>query len=496
MQHILELPAVALKNAFAGLSKIISGRTTLPVLGCVRIEADASGAARFQATDLDTFVTCEVTGASPAGFPACLVTFEPLNRIVKGAKNTFRLVHQNGKLSVQSTFGTATVAQSLGTHPLAEWPPEPIVPKPAFSGNEQFKKALREALECASTDSSRYVLNGACLDLTQPGCHCIVGANGRQLYAANTFQFDLPKSVIVPARKFLAWAGFSADGDWHLALALDKEKQPSWAQLQSDHWTFVTKAIDGAYPNWRQVLPADDGKTTRVTLSEAAVELMLDALPRLPGGDEDHQPVTLIAERGQFRLSAQGREDRQPATVPVPGAELTGPDTRLRLDREFMSKALRFGFTAFELTDELSPIVFTGPGRKFIAMPLTPAEAVSPKPMPQPAEAADPATPSADQPQSTMTAERNRMSNQTIPTPPRRGNLQPQVEANNTPANGSALNAAVTQIETVRTDLRDVLAGLNTTLDLLRAAEREKKASAREVESVRSTLRSLQKVAI
>lgn len=72
MQHSLELPAVAIKNAFAGLSKIISSKSTLPVLGCVRIEADANGATRFQATDLDSFVTCRVQG-SPGGFPACLV---------------------------------------------------------------------------------------------------------------------------------------------------------------------------------------------------------------------------------------------------------------------------------------------------------------------------------------------------------------------------------------------------------------------------------------
>ena len=90
-------------------------------------------------------------------------------------------------------------------------------------------------------------------------------------------------------------------------------------------------------------------------------------------------------------------------------------------------------------------------------------------------------------------------------TPPRRGNLQPKTEDNNgnhngangtNGQNGSALAAAVTQIETVKTGLRDVIIELNATLDLLRAAEREKKASFKEVESVRATLRSLQKVAI
>ena len=86
MQHSLELPAVAIKNAFAGLSKIISSKSTLPVLGCIRVEADANGDARFQVTDLDSFATGHVQAASPGRFPACLIPFDPLNRIVKGAK--------------------------------------------------------------------------------------------------------------------------------------------------------------------------------------------------------------------------------------------------------------------------------------------------------------------------------------------------------------------------------------------------------------------------
>ena len=91
------------------------------------------------------------------------------------------------------------------------------------------------------------------------------------------------------------------------------------------------------------------------------------------------------------------------------------------------------------------------------------------------------------------------MPGSTTLTPPRRGNLQPKVEGDNgngNGTNGSALSAAVTQIESIRTALRDIINDLNTTLDLLRAAEKEKKASFKEVESVRATLRSLQKVAI
>jgi hypothetical protein len=346
------------------------------------------------------------------------------------------------------------------------------------------------------------VINGVCLDITDPACHSVVGTDGRHLFSANTFQFGLPKSVIIPSRKFIGWSGFSADGDWRVGVKLDEEKgEPEWLELRSDHWTFITKPIQGTYPNWRQVVPEDGEKVTTVTLSEEAVDLLLDALPRLPGSDEAYQPVDLVVAGGQFSLAAQAKQDTEPSQVPVPGATVTGDDTRIRLNRSFVTKALRFGFTSFELTDEVSPILFTAPGRKLVAMPIRMGTTPSPQPTPQPeTEAVAPATPSTEAPEPTPTEERNPMPAQTNMTPLRRGKLQPKAEpANGNGTNGqnpSALAAALTQVEAAKTVLRELLAGLNTAQDLLRAAEREKKASAKEVESVRATLRTLQKVAI
>jgi hypothetical protein len=180
-----------------------------------------------------------------------------------------------------------------------------------------------------------------------------------------------------------------------------------------------------------------------------------------------------------YRTYGRGKDDKQASEVPIPGATVTGPDTQIRLDREFVSKALRFGFNAFELTDALSPILFTGPGRKLVAMPLRLDSAHSAKPTPQPTEAAAATPPSAEAPESTPTETRNTMPTETTLTPPRRGNLQAKTEDNNgnhngtNGQNGSALSVAETQIETVKTSLRDVILELNATLDLLRSGWHE-----------------------
>ena len=52
----IQLPAGALKRALSGLTRIISRRTTLPVLSYVKIER-RDGAVHFTATDLDLILT-------------------------------------------------------------------------------------------------------------------------------------------------------------------------------------------------------------------------------------------------------------------------------------------------------------------------------------------------------------------------------------------------------------------------------------------------------
>jgi hypothetical protein len=40
------------------------------------------------------------------------------------------------------------------------------------------------------------------------------------------------------------------------------------------------------------------------------------------------------------------------------------------LNRSYISKAFRFGFTKFEVHDPSSPITFIAPGKKMMAMPM------------------------------------------------------------------------------------------------------------------------------
>ena len=59
-----------------------------------------------------------------------------------------------------------------------------------------------------------------------------------------------------------------------------------------------------------------------------------------------------------------------------------------------------------------------------------------------------------------------------------------------------ALETALAQIDVIRGEFRNAVAGLTKLGDLLKQASREQKTSEREIQGVRQTLRSLQGVRI
>lgn len=71
---------------------------------------------------------------------------------------------------------------------------------------------------------------------------------------------------------------------------------------------------------------------------------------------------------------------------------------------------------------------------------------------------------------------------------------RPQPVNGETEASPSALRAAVEHLETIRSTLRELAAQVNNAGGLLKAAEKESRTITQETESVRRTLRSLQRV--
>ncbi len=496
---IIELPVAEWKTALTGLAKVISKRTSLPVLEHLRVTRTAAGAVTLQATDLD--VTCTYQAAQPNAGEPCdfLVPFAPLNQAVKGSKETVQLIAEtDGPVRLRTFVGASPMEQSFAGVPVDEFPPAPLVTGKAVSLDATFRDSFRQALDCCSDEAGRHVIRHVCLDTRLAEGHYLAATNGRHLFCANSFQFDLKAPVLIPDQPFLRWNKFMEDGAIELSVKPPTKNAGPWVQLKSGPWTFIARSSDLEFPNWKQVVPAPKSTRTRIQFDPQAVATLLAGVPRLPGGDELNRPLTLEIAGNTLLVKAKTKDAPDWTCLTVGGATSTGKSVTISLNRDYLLKALRFGLTTVEIEDGLTPLDFYEGGRRMIVSPVRPQEPPpEPKPVtpassnPSPSETPASAPPSAPL-EETPTAE-TKPTMPPTPTPPERG-TRPVA-----PVNGetqSAFAAVVTHLDGVKTKLRDVMTGLNETLTLLKTAEKEQRVSAKEVESVRATLRSLQRIQV
>jgi histone deacetylase complex regulatory component SIN3 len=240
-------------------------------------------------------------------------------------------------------------------------------------------------------------------------------------------------------------------------------------------------------------------------LEGSAANDMLKAVPLLPGAETLNQTIVLEVAADRLALKAQGQDQKDWTRVLVPDARIIGKPAKVAMNRNYLLRALRFGLHEISIDDSLTPVVFTSPVKTMIVMPVrldgppdppTPAGgALASQPIspPENTPVAPPSAPGVDN----QTEERKTMSTTTM-TPPERGNLRAIKKNSQTESENSrpAFKAALEHIDRIKTNLRDVLSDLNETMSMLRTAEKEQRASAKEIESVRAKLREIQSVNI
>ena len=518
----ITLPVSELKQALPGLSKIVGRRSSLPVLQTIRIARDADGKVSIQASDLDSCATYSFKEAQSGPAVELLVPLEQLVKTAKGLKSegTIGLVPDGKeKVKLRYSIGGNMVEQNVTTLPVAEFPPTPKVNQPSCSLEAGFGLAVRQALESCSDDPSRYILKGACLDVTDKNFHYVVGTNGRHLFSANSFSFDLKKSVVIPDSKFMEWTDFLDEEPASLSFEPGEEaqeakgKQPAkeatagWVKLESGCWTFITKEIEGKYPNWKQVIPETNAKWTRVQLSDEAVRQLILVTPNLPGDSLANRTVRLSITADRVLIEGQGTEDEGWTSIPIQGVEVKGKPVTIALNREYVLRALKFGLNQFEVEDSLTAVVFSKGGKKMVIMPVNITGPVTTTPAPQSTASAEvPSTTTATPPTSTTPPAANNEEAAGSPTQERKEESMAKTAKTTTPetaevqfnsnANSSAVTSLVDHVEQIKDALKGVIRDLSSIADAVKQAEKERKASDKEIDAIRSKLRQIQNVTI
>ena len=486
----ITLPVAELKPALAGLGKIISKRVTLPVLGCVLIERTREGRVELTGTDLDRSATVRLDTPDQGEPTTILLPLEDLANLTKtcGRKEVLMLVRaEDNKAAIRFSVAGQILEHLCESLPVAEFPAIEEVGGNPVVLDSALRQSIQDALACASTDETRFILNGAYIDVSNPCAHYVVGTDGRHLFSSNSFNLALRESLIVPSHPFVGWKGFNEDGDWRLRMKPATKDQPPIFELASEHWRFVSRSYDGIYPNWRQIVPSGKDITGSIEIPADIADSILQTITRLPEHDAINRTIGIEVEAGAMHLLAKANADQPWTRIEVLGAKVTCGNLIVLLNRLLLMKALRFGLTRIDLIDARSPVRFREGGRQMIVMVIrtdpTPSPTTS-TPPPVPTRPAASISTVADQPK------------QETNMPAINGTHATATKGADTIAEASepALELALAQLEVVCGDFRNAVAGVTKVADLLKQAQREQKTSEKEISSVRATLRSLQGV--
>lgn len=487
----ITLPVAELKQALIGLGKVISRKCTLPVLETVRVHRDEDGWVTLTGTDLDSYATLRLESPDEGAATTILVSYAELSKLTKNCRPDESILVDNpakDQTVLRSPVGNQFASVNVDYIAPEEYPDIPKIEGEPQRVEELVRTSILEAMQCVSNDNTRYILNGACLDVSQTSGHYVVGTDGKHLFSSNSFQLPVKKPVIIPDRKFICWKPFVDDGEWRILCEpppKEKDEVAGFVQISSRRWTFVTRQIDGNYPNWRQVIPDSNEFKTVVGLTEKAVESALRLIPCMPLENEADKPIRLIVADRKLYVCGQVAGDGEPPKYEIGDVTVKGLPIVISLNRTYVLKALRLGLDTMEFIDALSPVRFSKGGRQIILMPLRTAVDSAP------GQGAPPTSSVPESiPDTTTLKERNTAMNTN------NGVAEVVKENAEQTEPTCALDQALELTDNLKTTLQNVAMSFRDLSACLKQLQREQKTSTKEMQLFRSRLKDLQALKI
>jgi hypothetical protein len=232
-------------------------------------------------------------------------------------------------------------------------------------------RALAEATETGIPDSPRYALD--CIQL-QGARSQIVATDGHQLLVRTGFSFPWDGDLLVRGSPLFACKALPHDQPVEVA------RTDAHVVLRVGPWTICCAIqTDVRFPDVERVIPGDGEVATRLSLDPQDARFLGSALVRLPGSAENNRPVT-VDLNGQVALRATASDQSQQVTELMLGrSSYTGSSLCIAINRDFLDRALRLGFTEIGFSGVESPFVCRDQRTVYAVQPLTGGSPIDPQ---------------------------------------------------------------------------------------------------------------------
>ena len=319
-------------SVLQSVSGIVERRHTLPVLANVLIRKSGSSL-QLTTSDLEIQIRTHADLGGDAGQFSTTVGARKLIDILRSmpADQTVSLESSQNKL----VFKGGKSRFTLQTLPAEDFPLVQESPNfgPVFSVPQKTLKGLLQQVSFSmAVHDIRYYLNGI-LFVAEGKQLSLVATDGHRLaYASATLDVEVPRQeVILPRKTVLEMLRLLSDKEG----AIDMQFANNQAKFVFDGMEFVTKLVEGKFPDYNRVIPKNHKNT--ITLGRVPLLACLQRTAILTS--EKFKGVRLNLEPGLLRVASNNAEQEEAVD---------------ELEIDYGGDAIEIGFNVTYLIDVLT----------------------------------------------------------------------------------------------------------------------------------------------
>ncbi len=277
-------------------SGAISSKATPPILSNILIQSDGPDQILLTGTDLELGIRTQ-----------CPATVSLQGSITVPAKKLYEIIREltPGEIEVTVAKNNAVNIKTsksffkiMGLEP-DDFPklPEPA-PEQSFELDQQvLKQCLALTSFAISRDETRYTLNGVLVILRNKTAR-FVATDGKRLASIEknlNLSSDVVLEAIIPSKTVSELIKTLSEGKAKVVSAQNQ------IIFQLGTTTFVSRLIEGRFPNYEQVIPKEEKTTARVSRQE-----LLSAMKRVSLlTSQENQSVKLDFIKGRVLISSR-----------------------------------------------------------------------------------------------------------------------------------------------------------------------------------------------
>jgi DNA polymerase III subunit beta len=354
-----------LLDALSVVGKGLSARSTLPILSGILLTS-ANGELQFQATDLEVSVrrTCAalIEQEGQIVVPGKLIT-----EIVRNLPDAAVTIETEGDIAHIRCLHSSFTVKTLNA---ADFPkfPEVVVEETVSLPSGVISSVVKKVSKSVSRDETRATLTGILVVVEGPSLKMVSTDSYRLAISEVVLEGELESglNVVIPGRALDEVTRLSSDSE-EMRIGLTENQ----VVFEFGQTVFVTRRIEGNFPNYKQIIPKESATSVEVSGEELVAAVKRVSLMAL-----HNSPIKLqvSVEDQTLSLSAMTQDVGEASEDVMVKAE--GVDVGIAFNHSFLMDGLSSAGSEtvrIEIKDQEKPGLIRSAvedGFRYVLMPV------------------------------------------------------------------------------------------------------------------------------